>query len=134
MIVIEKRQEIGTPKRCGEGLPLTATEIIKLGVPPYVIRQPINGAIVYAPSGKDVIIKYQLFMDVPPNKSLKRDVFMKAYNYAVNKDLLVTASVFDVDSLRFLQKFDIPFIKLANNHACRKLAGGIHEVSILWRD
>ena len=54
--LLEKRQEIGTPKRCGEGLPLTATEIIKLGVPSYVIRQPINGAIVYAPSGKDVIV------------------------------------------------------------------------------
>lgn len=54
--LLEKRQEIGTPKRCGEGLPLTATEIIKLGVPDYVIRQPINGAIVYAPSGKEVIV------------------------------------------------------------------------------
>lgn len=54
--LLEKRQEIGSPKRCGEGLPLTATEIINLGVPPYVIRQPINGAIVYAPNGKDVTI------------------------------------------------------------------------------
>lgn len=54
--LLEKRQEIGSPKRCAEGLPMTATEIMDLGVPSYVIRQPINGAIVYSPDGKDITV------------------------------------------------------------------------------
>ena len=56
VILLEKRPSIGSEKRCGEGLPLTATEIINLRVPKYVIRQPISGAIVYAPNGKDIFV------------------------------------------------------------------------------
>jgi digeranylgeranylglycerophospholipid reductase len=55
-LLLEKRQEIGSPKRCGEGLPLTAVEIISMGVPQYCIRQEIDGAICYSPNGKDVIM------------------------------------------------------------------------------
>ncbi len=80
---------------------------------------------------KDVICKYQLFMDAPPNISLKREVFRKTFNYAKKKGLQVTASVFDVDNLRFLQEFDIPFIKLANNPICYKLARLIHTPMIV---
>lgn len=80
---------------------------------------------------KDVILKYQLFMDAPPNIPLKREVFRKAYRYAQIKHLQVTASVFDLDSLYFLQTFEIPFIKLANNQACYKLAGGINTPMIV---
>ncbi|MBU3896551.1 MAG: NAD(P)/FAD-dependent oxidoreductase [Nanoarchaeota archaeon] len=54
--LLEKRQEIGAPKRCGEGLPLTADEIIKLGVPDFCKRQDINGAIVAAPNGKTITV------------------------------------------------------------------------------
>ncbi len=75
--------------------------------------------------GKDVIIKYQLFLDAPPNKPLKREVFKRAYNYAKKKGLQVTASVFDRDSLQFLQEFDTPFIKIAGNPKYYYLARGI---------
>jgi sialic acid synthase SpsE len=71
---------------------------------------------------KDVIIKYQLFLDAPPNKSLKREVFKRAYNYAKKKGIQVTASVFDEDSLLFLQDFEVPFIKIACRQECYKLA------------
>jgi len=81
--------------------------------------------------GKDVILKYQLFQNAPPNKPLKREVFRKAYNYAAKKGLKVTASVFDLDSLGFLQEFDIPFIKLANNPAVYSLARLIHTPMIV---
>ncbi len=81
--------------------------------------------------GKDVIIKYQLFLDTPPNIPLKREVFRRAYNYAKKKGIQVTASVFDIPSLEFLQEFEIPFIKLANNPICYKLARLIHTPMIV---
>ena len=81
--------------------------------------------------GKDVILKYQLFQDAQPNTPLKREVFRKAYNYANKKGLQVTASVFDIDSLRFLQSFDIPFIKLANNPLVFPLARLIKDTPLL---
>jgi sialic acid synthase SpsE len=73
----------------------------------------------------NIIIKYQLFLEAGINKPLKRGVFEKAFQYAKKKGIQVTASVFDMDSLRYLQEFDIPFIKLANNDDCHKLARGI---------
>jgi sialic acid synthase SpsE len=75
--------------------------------------------------GYDLIIKWQLFLDAPPNEPLKRDVFRYASEYAAEQGLQTTASVFDIESLEFLQQFDIPFIKLANNDKCRKLAAQI---------
>jgi len=55
--LLEKRQEIGAPKRCGEGLPLTAEEIVSMGVPSFCVRQEINGAICYAPNGKEIVVE-----------------------------------------------------------------------------
>jgi len=81
--------------------------------------------------GYDVVIKWQLFRETPPNKPLKREVFRYAYEYAKDLGLETTASVFDQDSLRFLQEFDIPFIKLANNDRCRKLAAQIETPMIV---
>ncbi|MDD5416553.1 MAG: NAD(P)/FAD-dependent oxidoreductase [Candidatus Aenigmarchaeota archaeon] len=54
--LFEKRQEVGAPKRCGEGLPLTAEEIYKLGIPDFCKRQEVNGATLHAPNGKSVTI------------------------------------------------------------------------------
>ena len=81
--------------------------------------------------GKDVILKYQLFREALPNKPLKRDVFRYAYEYATEQGLQTTASVFDVDSLKFLQEFDIPFIKLANNPKYYPLARQIQTPMII---
>lgn len=81
--------------------------------------------------GKDVILKYQLFQNVAPNTPLKRDVFRACYKYAKKKGLQVTSSVFDLDSLHFLQEFEIPFIKLANNPAVYSLARGIKTPMII---
>lgn len=81
---------------------------------------------------QEIVIKYQLFLDAPPNIPLKREVFRYAYEYATEAGLQTTASVFDIDSLHFLQEFeDIPFIKLANSHACRKLANAINTPMIV---
>ena len=63
----------------------------------------------------EVIIKWQLFEKAGNNIPLDRDLFHFAYNYAGIMGYKTTASVFDEGSLSFLLKYDVPFIKIANN-------------------
>ena len=77
------------------------------------VREMID-AVVSVDSGKhEVIFKHQLFKDEPPNKPLAREVFAWAYAYARGLGYQTTASVFDIESLSFLDLFDVPFIKIA---------------------
>ncbi|MGC9311017.1 MAG: NAD(P)/FAD-dependent oxidoreductase, partial [Candidatus Aenigmatarchaeota archaeon] len=48
----EKRQEIGAPKRCAEGISLDMLELLGIKPPKNCFRQGIDGARVYAPNGK----------------------------------------------------------------------------------
>ncbi len=57
VLMLEKRQEIGSPKRCGEGLTFSTEKIIGK-VPSRCIAQTINGAKIYSPSGKSVMIDF----------------------------------------------------------------------------
>lgn len=59
VVVFEKRQEIGSPKRCGEGLSENSIKLLGQKIPKQCIAQKINGAIVYAPNGKSVEIKFE---------------------------------------------------------------------------
>jgi sialic acid synthase SpsE len=61
----------------------------------------------------NVILKWQLFQDAPPNIPLDHDVFKYAYDLAGHYAFQTTASVFDIESLRFLMTFKVPFIKIA---------------------
>lgn len=61
----------------------------------------------------EVVIKWQLFQNAPPNIPLDYEVFEYAYEYANVKGYQTTASVFDEASLEFLKMFDVPFIKIA---------------------
>lgn len=58
VLCVDKKQEIGVPKRCGEGLGLAWMN--RLGIKPDKrwCLQPIYGAALYAPSGKCVEIKF----------------------------------------------------------------------------
>jgi len=57
VFLIEKREEIGAPKRCGEGL--SSTAITSLGIPGVekYAAQEISGMKLVAPSGKVVSLK-----------------------------------------------------------------------------
>ncbi len=57
VLMLEKRQEIGSPKRCGEGLTFSTEKLVGK-VPSRCIAQTINGAKVYAPNGKSVLIDF----------------------------------------------------------------------------
>jgi sialic acid synthase SpsE len=73
----------------------------------------------------EIIFKFQLFLDAPPNISLDRKVFKYAYDFAKESGYKVTASVFDKDSLSFLLDFDVPFIKIACRDDLYDLMGDI---------
>jgi len=56
VVVYEKRQEIGAPKRCGEGLSSSAVDNLGLDIPEYCRMQSMDGALVYSPNGDSVRI------------------------------------------------------------------------------
>jgi len=60
-----------------------------------------------------IIFKTQLFRDAPPNIPLDHDVFDHLYHYAASLGYPMTSSVFDKDSLAFLWRYQIPFVKIA---------------------
>ena len=56
VLVIDKKQEIGTPKRCAEGL--NKVGLIKAGLKPdpmWAVNK-INGVVMHAPSGKTLSV------------------------------------------------------------------------------
>lgn len=57
VLLLEKRQEIGSPKRCGEGLTMKTVAILG-DIPKNCITQTIDGAILHAPNGNRVIVDY----------------------------------------------------------------------------
>jgi hypothetical protein len=79
------------------------------------VRALIDGAIQRDTGKHDIVFKFQLFKAEPPNVPLDRHLFEFAYKYGTEKGYPVTASVFDYDSLLYLEGFDIPFVKIANN-------------------
>lgn len=67
------------------------------------------------PYHKDIVLKFQLFKDIPGLTPLSKDVFVKAWVYGRRLGLPVTASVFDSQSMRELTALEVPFVKIACN-------------------
>lgn len=70
---VEKRQEIGCPKRCGEGLSKNALKRMGLRFDSKWVCQVIKGATVYAPNGKYIRIDYK----GPEGWVIERKIFDK---------------------------------------------------------
>lgn len=70
---------------------------------------------------RESILKWQLFISAGNNTPLKFNKFDYAFSYAAKSGFKTSASVFDLDSLGFLLRYRIPFIKIANN--CDLLKG-----------
>lgn len=77
-----------------------------------------------------IILKWQLFKDVPPNVPLDFSVFDYAYKLGAKKGYETTASVFDLWSLNFLLQYKIPFVKIAGNEKFHILADLIKSVPV----
>ena len=62
----------------------------------------------------EIIIKWQLFEEAPPNIPLDWGVFFHAYQYGWQRGYKTTASVSNKDCLDFLLTYEVPFVKIAN--------------------
>jgi len=94
------------------------------------IERMINELAEVDTKKHEVIIKWQLFEKAsepldPPVEPLTRSNFDYAYCYAQDLGYKTTASVFDLPSLEYLLRFDIPFVKIANRPECRWLIGKV---------
>jgi len=56
-LVVEKRQEIGAPKRCAEGITKHGLDKLGIKLHPLCISGRISGAALYSPSGKMVTME-----------------------------------------------------------------------------
>jgi len=57
VLILDRKQEIGCPKRCAEGLSNTWFNIMKLTPNPAWAVQEIKGAVLWSPNGKSVKMK-----------------------------------------------------------------------------
>lgn len=95
------------------------------------VREMVD-AVVAADTGRhEVVCKWQLFENEPPNEPMLWRTFAYAYGYAAELGYQTTASVFDVTSADFLASFDTPFIKIANRPKLWKLAREIEGLKYI---
>ena len=59
VLMVEKRAEIGCPKRCGEGLSIHGLERMGIEKNDKWINRHITGTTVYAPNGKSVKVPFE---------------------------------------------------------------------------
>ncbi len=76
VLVIEKRQEIGSPVRCAEGVSLSWLEELEIDDLGDAIKWKVKGAKLYSPSGHKMTIGKELAGD-EVGAVLERDVFDK---------------------------------------------------------
>ena len=86
------------------------------------VRDMIKAVDDNDPREVEIILKWQLFRggEFSHLKALHPGVFAYAYDYARQLGYATTASVFDESSVRFLQSFTVPFVKIACVENCRK--------------
>lgn len=74
VLVLEKRQEIGSPKRCGEGLSLSTIKRMGIEKNDSWVRKVVKGFTAYSPDGNYVRYDYK---DGPEGYIIERKVFDK---------------------------------------------------------
>ncbi|MEF8874328.1 MAG: NAD(P)/FAD-dependent oxidoreductase, partial [Candidatus Thermoplasmatota archaeon] len=76
VLVIEKRQEIGSPVRCAEGVSLSWLDELRIDDPDDFIKWRVKGAKLYSPCGKKMTIGKEIAGD-EVGGVLERDIFDK---------------------------------------------------------
>ncbi len=98
VLILEKRAEVGSPIRCGEGLDKAGLKKIGIKAHSKWIANEVSGARVYAPNGSFV----ELMEEMAGNEVgyvIKRDVFDKELAkdaIAAGADIMVRASAVDI--------------------------------------
>jgi sialic acid synthase SpsE len=89
------------------------------------IREMIDAVDSLDGQQREIVFKWQLFKSAPPNVPMTHEAFVFAWQYAWGRGYKTTASVFDTESLDFLLRFDVPFIKIACRPQLYELAKNI---------
>jgi len=90
-----------------------------------IVKQMID-AIKAIDAGKhEIILKAQLSIPDGINLPLDHEIFDFMYRYGNEQGYKVTSSVADLESLKFLLQYDIPFVKLPNDRKLDWLIGEI---------
>jgi len=76
-LVVEKRQEIGTPVRCGEGMPKSFLRTIGIDPDPEWIAARIKGARLISPCGHEMYINEKM-AGSKTGYNIERDLFDKS--------------------------------------------------------
>ncbi|MBS3816564.1 MAG: NAD(P)/FAD-dependent oxidoreductase [Candidatus Thermoplasmatota archaeon] len=76
VLVIEKRQEIGSPVRCAEGISLTWLDEVEIEESDHFIKKKVKGSKLYSPNGNKMTIGKELAGD-EVGGVLERDIFDK---------------------------------------------------------
>ena len=77
VILMDKKSEIGAPKRCAEGVSKRTFEILELEADPHWITQEIEGIRLIAPDGTDVWLTNDVVELPEAGYILERKVFDK---------------------------------------------------------
>ncbi|MFA5931107.1 MAG: NAD(P)/FAD-dependent oxidoreductase [archaeon] len=79
VLILDRKQEIGCPKRCAEGLSNRWFEIMKIKPSPNWAVQEIKGAVLYGPNGKEVKMKGKKILGyVLERKMFEKDLAIQA--------------------------------------------------------
>ncbi|AIF69832.1 digeranylgeranylglycerophospholipid reductase [Palaeococcus pacificus DY20341] len=81
VLVIDKKAEIGSPKRCGEGLGIGTFEKYDIPYDKRFINREIYGAAIYSPNGHKLELRYNKASGV----ILERKIFDKMLAYYAAK-------------------------------------------------
>jgi len=76
VLVIEKRQEIGSPVRCAEGISLSWLDEVEIEKSEHFINKKVLGAKLYSPSGNEMKIGKDIAGD-EVGAVIERDTFDK---------------------------------------------------------
>ncbi|MEW5759895.1 MAG: NAD(P)/FAD-dependent oxidoreductase [Candidatus Thermoplasmatota archaeon] len=77
VLLIEKRQEIGSPVRCGEGIAKSSLSELEIKPDRKWIANEVRGARIFSPSGKFVVLS-EKYAGSEVGYVIDRDVFDKA--------------------------------------------------------
>ncbi len=79
VLILDRKQEIGCPKRCAEGLSNRWFDIMKIKPKKEWAVQEINGAVLYGPNGKNVKMKSKKALGyVLERKMFEKDLAIQA--------------------------------------------------------
>ncbi len=98
VLVIEKRQEIGSPVRCAEGISVSWFDELELKKTDHFISKDVKGAKIYSPKGHEVTLGQEIAGD-EVGVVVERDIFDKEMGVLAGQegvDFLLKTSAVDL--------------------------------------